>query len=168
MPCRDVGVDAALLAVLWVGLAPVTRIVRHNHRQIISAGGDPFQHRLQVLNIRSLAAHAHSHDHLVVYRYLAVVALQVGTAGLHQMAVRVSEIALCLVVGALSAFWLRPRLGMASAASGSRSGGSKPASSAAAIAFSLAALVLAAAASAFLVSSACSAAGASASCAAVA
>jgi hypothetical protein len=68
-----------------------------------------------------------------------------------------------LLVGDSSAFRHRPHLGMASSTSGSRSGGSRPASCATAIAFSLASMALEAAASAFMFSSACSAAGASAS-----
>ncbi len=56
--CGDVVIDAALLAVLRVGLAPVARIQRHDDRQVTSAGGDPFQHWRQVFNIRRLAVDA--------------------------------------------------------------------------------------------------------------
>ena len=168
--CGDVGVDAVLFAVLGVGLAPVARIQRHDDRKVTSAGGDPFQHWCQVFNIRRLAADAHSHDHLVVtvHRQLAVEALQVDAAGLHQMALGVSEIALGLVGWCAIGLTGQTSPGHGIDRQGSRSGSSIPAPSAAVIALSRAALAFAAATSAFLFSSACSAAGASACCAAVA
>jgi hypothetical protein len=85
-------------AGLGVVLAPVARIHRHHVRQCTGAGGDALQHWLQVLDIRRLVAHAHRHDHLVVAvdSQLAVVGLQIGPAGLHQVALRIGEVPLRL------------------------------------------------------------------------
>jgi hypothetical protein len=87
---RDVRIDAPLLAVLRVSPAPVTRIECHHHRHRAGVSRNACRHWYQVFNIRRLAAHPQRHDQLVVMvRQLAVVALQVTSAGLHQMAVGV-------------------------------------------------------------------------------
>jgi hypothetical protein len=94
----DVGVDALIGAGFGVVLPPVAHFQRHHIRPLTSAGGDALQHRLKVLSIRRLVAHPHRQDHLVVaiYRQLAVVALSIGLAGLHLVAVGICEISLGL------------------------------------------------------------------------
>jgi hypothetical protein len=81
----NVGVDALIGGGLGVVITPVARVHRHHIRQRTGGGGDPLQHGLQVLSIRRLVAGAHRHNHLVVpvHCKLAVVALQIGAAGLH-------------------------------------------------------------------------------------
>ncbi len=85
----DVGINSPIGAGVGVVLTPVGRDHRHYIWQRTGAGGDPLQHGFQVLGIGRLVAHAHRHDHLVISidGQLAVVTLQIGTAGLHQMAV---------------------------------------------------------------------------------
>jgi hypothetical protein len=48
-----------------------------------------------LLHVRRQAADAHRHDHLMVTvdGWLAVVALQIGAAGLHEMVVGIGEVA---------------------------------------------------------------------------
>lgn len=94
----DVSVSTPIGAQLCVVLAPVARIHRHHRGHLPGTGADAVQHGFQVLYIRRMVARPHRHVHLVVavYRHLAVVALQVGAAGLHEMVVGISAIALGL------------------------------------------------------------------------
>ena len=142
----DVGVDALIAAGLGVVLAPVALIHRHQIRQCTGRDRDVLQHGLQVLDIRRLVAHPHRHDHLLVavHRNLVVVAVQIGPTGLHEMAVRIREVALGLpgwrAIGlpGLASPGHRPQ---PPAAQGP-AGGSTPAFSAASIAWSRAAWAL--------------------------
>jgi hypothetical protein len=94
----DVVVNAKVLTVTCVVVAPIARIHGPHIRQGTGAGGDALQHGFKVLHGWRLIAHAHRHDHLVIGidRQLAVVALQIGGTGLHQMAVGISEVSLGL------------------------------------------------------------------------
>ena len=89
----DVGVELALLTGLDDGRAAVAGIRDQSLGSLACVGLDPLDHRQQVHDITGLDAHADSHDHLVVAidGRQAVLALNLDTIALHDVAVEIGE-----------------------------------------------------------------------------
>ena len=88
----------------WRCLRSSSPIHRHYNWQCTGAGSVPLQHVLQVLDSGRLFTHASRHDHLVITvdHQLAFVSLQIGPAGLDEMAVGICEIPLGTAGGSAS------------------------------------------------------------------